>query len=497
MQAVKASQAADVLERSRSHPGWFASNVLGVHWWSKQIEIAESVRDNERTTVKAANGVGKTFNAAGIALWFLLSFPRSRVVTTATTWPQVEKLLWHELGLLHRRARFPLGGQLNLTELKLPDGRYAIGLSTKPTELESFQGHHAPNLLLIYDEASGIPASVYEAGEGYMTARGARMLLIGNPTQAAGQFYDSHHGQRDHYSRFTIRWQDTPAFTGEECPQDVLDALPYPEKLEQRKQMWGENSPLYQVRVLGQFARTSTNTVVSLGDLEEAQARHLECDPAVDLIVIGADIARFGDDETVIAERIGQHIEFAHIYKGKRPPTATSDEGTEGDIVHTAALIAEVARKYPRVATRIVVDDTGVGGGVTDILRSQGHRVTAYNAGGQAHSPLDYPNRRSELWFQMAASLVDLDLPQDDQLAGDLLAPTYKFDSPRMRRVVETKAETKKRLRRSPDRADAVMLTLVPEQSPGAIALPARKAHGKRTQRDDLLSADDLMNQPM
>lgn len=468
-EAVSASKASQILERCRREPGWFAREVLGVHWWSMQVAIAESVRDHERTAVKAANGVGKTFNAAGIVLWFLLCFPRSRVVTTATTWPQVEKLLWHELGLQHRNARFPLGGQLNLTELKLPDGRYAIGLSTKPTELESFQGHHAPNLLLVYDEASGIPAPIFEAGEGYMTAAGARMLLIGNPTKPSGEMYEAFNSasKRGDYERFTIGWRDTPAFTGEECPQEVLDALPTPAKYVSRKRMWGEDSPLFQVRVLGRYARTSTNTVIQLGDLEDAQARRFEPDLQVEAdIVVACDVARFGDDETVIACRLGQHVEILETYIGQRPPGITTDKGTVGDTVHTAGRIIEHASRYPRHVVRLVIDDAGVGGGVTDILRNAGWNVTAYNAGAKAHDPLAFPNRRSEMWFKLAALLPELDLPADDQLAADLLAPTYGYEHGSMRRVVEKKDKTKKRLGRSPDRADAVMLTIVPSGVP-------------------------------
>lgn len=461
MKGIAPDKAAQVLERCRQDPAWFAENVLGVHWWSMQVRVAECVRDHERTSVKAANGVGKTFNAAGLLLWFLYCFPQSRVVTTATTWPQVEKLLWHEVGQIHRGARFPLGGQLNLTELKLPDGRYAIGLSTKPTDLESFQGHHAPNLLLIFDEASGIPAPIYEAGEGYLTARGARLLLIGNPTQVSGEFYASHNSKRGDYKTFTIGWSDTPAFTGEPCPQGVLDALPYPEKLEQRKRMWGEDSALYQVRVLGNFSPHTTSGVIPLGAVMAAQARMLpSTDSQYDHVVISCDVARFGDDETVIAERVGQTCRIVERYVGRKPAvTATGSQ--HGDLVQTAGRIAEHASKHPRQHVRLVVDDTGVGGGVTDILRNDGWEVTAFNGGETAFNPLRFPNRRSELWFMVGAQLEDIDLDDDDQLAADLVAPEYSYDL-KMRKVVERKEDTKKRLGRSPDRADAVNLLFVP-----------------------------------
>jgi phage terminase large subunit len=433
----------------QADPASWGRDVLGVHLWSKQVEILESVRDHERTAVRSANGVGKTFDAAAAALWFLNTFPDSRVITTATTWPQVEKLLWHEIGRLHRHALRPLAGKLLQTELRLPDGRYALGLSTKPEHLESFQGHHAPNILLVFDEASGIPAAVFEAGEGYMTTAGAKQLLIGNPLRPQGEFHAAFHSKRAEYHRIAISALETPAFTGEPCPADVLAHLPTEQWVESRRRRWGEDSPLYRVRVLGQFPAAASDAVIPLDQVEAAQARELPVDPQRDLVTIACDVARFGDDETVIGVRVGDRVRIRETFTKK----ATT---------HTAGRLVAIAREFPLVAVRIVVDDDGVGGGVTDMVREQlpEVQVTGFNGGGQARRPTDYPNRRSELWFTAAERMAGLDLDDDDQLAADLTAPRYSFDS-KGRRVVEAKAETKKRLGRSPDRGDMVLLTLV------------------------------------
>jgi hypothetical protein len=133
---------------------------------------------------------------------------------------------------------------------------------------------------------------------------------------------------------------------------------------------------------------------------------------------------------------------------------------------HTAARVRHYAEVLAAASgarldqVEIVVDDVGVGGGVTDQLRADGLEVIAFNASERAHRPDKFPNRRSELWFAMADQLGHIDLDDDDQLAADLSAPKYGYDA-QMRQVVEAKAETKKRLGRSPDRADSVMLTLV------------------------------------
>lgn len=432
-------RGAEKAAKLQSDPVWFASQALGVYLWSKQRAVIESVRDNRRTAVRSGHGVGKTFIAATTLLWFLYSFPNSRVITTATTWSQVQDLLWHEVNALHRSARADLGGEVLQTRLKLPDGRFAVGLSAAPERKESFQGHHAENLLLIFDEASGIPRPIFEAGEGYMTSAGAKQLLIGNPTQPAGDFFDAFHSGRASYATHAISVLDSPAFTGEQVPDDVAARLPSQEFVDEAKARWGEESPLYQVRVLGQFPTSTDDTVVPLQAVEEAQQRSTA---KTFPIIVSCDVARFGSDETVIAVRKGDWIRIHGRYHGQ-------------DTMSTAGAIIDAVRQNP--GAEIVVDDDGLGGGVTDRLREQGYRVKAFRAGGRPIDKQGYPNARSEMWFSFAERLDEIDLDPDDQLAADLTSPRYKLDS-QGRRVVEEKKETKKRLGRSPDRADAVLM---------------------------------------
>jgi hypothetical protein len=440
--------------------GW-ARDVLGVHLWSRQAEIAESVRDHARTAVRSGHGVGKTTGAAVIALWFLDTHARSRAITTATKWSQVEKLLWHEIALLLAAARdrpqakgrpiFAAGATALQTELRLPDGRYAIGLSSKPEQSESFAGHHAPHILLVVDEASGVPEPIFEVAEGYMTTEGARMLLIGNPTRAQGEFFDAFHSKRADYATLHISALESPAITGERVPEELRAALTGRAWVESRRRVWGEDSVPYQVRVLGQFARRSIDTVVALGDVEDAQEREVRTPyPAQqDDVTVAVDVARFGADETVITTRHGGRVRIREVYRGK-------------DTTHTAARVVawhRALREESGADPRIVVDDVGVGGGVTDQLRARELEVHAFNGGERARQPALYPNRRSEMWFVLAEALAELDLDGDDQLAAELTAPMFRYDGD-LRRVVERKEDTKRRLGRSPDRADSVMLAL-------------------------------------
>jgi hypothetical protein len=448
------ASAEQFIARSQADPVWWMQTVLGAELWSAQRKITRSVRDNRQTAVRSCHGPGKTFIAAGVALWFLYSFPNSRVVTTATKWSQVKNLLWHEVNQLHSRAKAPLGGTCLQTQLYLPDGRYALGLSTRPGQEESFQGHHAPHILLLYDEASGIPEPVYEAGEGYMTTEGARKLMIGNPTRAEGEFYKAFHSDRDKYSCHHISAFDTPAFTGEPISEELRTRLVSEAWVEERRDRW-QGTALWDVKVLGEFSKRADDTVFSLGLVEEAQEREVP-PAAIDReAVVACDVARFGSDETVISTLVGHEVRIRENYQGV-------------DTVVTAAKVKNIhdELRQGRGSARVVVDDSGVGGGVTDILRHNGVSVTAFNAGESAIEDDNYPNARSELWFRGAESIEKVRIPDDEELAADLLSPRYRLDK-HGRREVEPKDATKKRLGRSPDKADSVLMLFVPAADSG------------------------------
>lgn len=259
---MNADQAAvDGLARIWRDPVAAAERLFGFSAWSKQREIFEAIRDHDRVAVRSAHGVGKTATAARVVLLFLLSHPGARVITTAPTWTQVELLLWKEIRSAWRRiygARIDLGGvvttveaQCSTTKLELREDWFAIGLSTDTPE--RFQGHHAKDLLLVVDEASGVEEDIFDAADGFMTAEGAKVLLIGNPTRLSGRFYQAcQPGSR--WRKIHISAKDTPAFTGESVPASVLRALPTRKWVDDMASEHGEESPTFLVRVLGEFA---------------------------------------------------------------------------------------------------------------------------------------------------------------------------------------------------------------------------------------------------
>lgn len=435
--------AAQALEAVRRDPVGFCREVLRFEPWSRQAEILESVRDHRRTAVRSCHGPGKTACAARAVLWFLAANPGSRVVTTAPTWQQVKELLWREIAVAHSAAAGFFDGDLFDTRLELAPDWFAIGLSTDRPE--RFSGHHAEHLLLVVDEASGVSEAIFEAAEGFLTGEGARVLLIGNPTSNSGTFHAAFHRDRADWNTVSISAFDCPAFTGEKVSEEVGRRLVTRAWAEQAARKWGEGSPLYQVRVLGEFPSAADDTVCALGDVEVAQRQRVEPGSPV---IVSCDPARFGSDETVIAVRRGSRVRIAAAF-------------AKADTMEVAGRMLRVARdEVAKGGERpvLVVDDIGLGGGVTDRLRELGEfTVRPFNAASAASDPKEYPNRRSEMWFSFAERLATVDLDDDEQLAADLVAPRYAIDS-KGRRVVEAKADTKRRLGRSPDRADAVLM---------------------------------------
>lgn len=435
--------------RIQSDPVTFCRNVLSYEPWSKQQEIIESVRDNQRTAVRSCHGSGKTATAARIVAWYLMAFRNSRVVTTAPTFSQVRDLLWSEVHSSIAHAPEGLFPECDTTRLTVSREWFAVGLSTdKP---ERFQGHHAEHLLLVVDEASGVHEAIYEAAEGFLTSPNARVLLIGNPTQTSGTFYRAFHSDRALYNTIHISAFDTPNLTGEQVSDAAAKSLVSKEWVEQRRKQWGEGTPLYDVRVLGNFPSESEDQVIGLQQIEDAKVRQVS--PARP-VVISCDVARYGSDETVIAVRRGDHVRIHKTY-------------TSRSLMETVGNIVEAAREFNDSGMRVVVDDVGLGGGVTDRLKEIGVPVEGFNGGATANEPRLYPNRRSEAWFAFADQIGSVDLDTDEQLGADLVAPKYSLDS-QGRRVVEPKDKTKRRLGRSPDRADAVLMAFAPPAPMGA-----------------------------
>jgi hypothetical protein len=402
------------------------------------------VAAHEHVAIRSGHKIGKSTLDAALALWWWCVTPRARVVFTAPSGHQVANILWPELRRLYLNARVPLGGRLYNTPdrgLKLDDGREIFGLNTSTPE--AFAGISSPGLMFIVDEASGFPEPIFNAVFGNM-AGGGRVVLTGNPTRTSGTFFDAFHGRRAGWKPVHISSLDTPNFHGGNVP-----GLATPAWAEWAAGQWGRGTPAWACRVEGNFPGTSDDTVISLGTVEDAVARW-ETAEAEGSLVAGLDVARFGDDSSVLAARRGKVFAPFERWQGL-------DGQQLAGKVREYLLAARIGDERPRVK----VDVIGVGASAYDHLAAcRELDVIAVNVSERATDEERFANRRAEAAFALRDLLADGGaFPHNHEwVEGELVAVRYQFDG-RGRYQLEPKDKTKARIGRSPDGFDAAALS--------------------------------------
>lgn len=436
-------------------PVGFAKDVLGITVWAAMERILLAIRDKRKVAVRSGHKVSKSTTAAIIALWRCLAREGSRTVLSAPTARQVKAIIWKELSKRHREARLP--GDLFLDPASGLRYRNSEVFGFSTADAEKMAGISGADLVFIIDEASGVDEGIFEAIEGNM-AGGASILLISNPTQTSGTFYDAFTTKRHLWETIHVSSEDTPNVQTGEL---IIPGLATREWVQEKLSEWGEESPLFQVRVRGNFPTQAENTVIGLGLVEAARARHAaQEDAPTGAFTLGVDVARFGDDSTVLQPLFGTY---------PLPPRVHAKQDNVEVAGHVMDLVEELraAHDYPvsAGAVRVKIDDLGNGGGVTDHLRhSERAReldITVLPVTvSEAATSEGYSKLRDQLWFALRDWLKEGgQLPPDSHLEGELVAVKYNFDT-QGRSKVEPKADLKKRMGRSPDRADALALAV-------------------------------------
>ncbi|HEX3509705.1 MAG TPA: hypothetical protein VHT27_01270 [Solirubrobacteraceae bacterium] len=435
--------------------GWIEAKLGPM--WSGQRRIAQAVHDHRHVAVPSAHGVGKDWTAAALACWWLSTRTGAFVMTTAPTSAQLGGILWREVARHHRRAELAgtvtAGGSIPTWRI----GGELVGWGRKPADLSdpdeaasAFSGIHARSVLVVLDEASGIEGWLVDAAMTLLTSADSRLLAIGNPLDPGSRFAAMcAPGSGFHVERFAVF--DTPAFTSERVSSDLLAVLPSPTWVEERRADWGEGSPAWMARVLGEFPPASRDTLIAPNLIADAQARDLddEYDPT-----LGCDVARSGSDRTVVAA----------VWPSGRLRIVHDEHGQ--DTMATAGAIARLLAEdfgppelHPVVAA---IDVVGVGVGTFDRLAEQGANVSAFSSASRALDPTRFANRRAEAFWQLREAFesgkVDPD-PNDDALAAQLGALRWKVDSSG-RVLIESKDAMRARGLPSPDRGDAAAMAL-------------------------------------
>jgi hypothetical protein len=399
-------------------------------------------------------------------LWFALTRDAAgvdwKVATTAGGWHQLTQYLWPEIHKWSGRLRWDkvrdgrpfTRSELQNLNLRLAHGHAFAGASANAALIE---GAHADSLLFVFDESKAIPAGTFDACEGAFSGAGeggteAFALALSTPGAPQGRFYDIQ-SRRPGYED----WHPVHVTLAAAMAAGRITA----EWARQRLRQWGEQSAIYQNRVLGEFHAEDEDAVIPLAWAEAAVERWHQWEAAGKPDTgrprtVGVDVARFGGDKTVLAVRNGPVITELRRY-------------TKEDTMATTGRVKGIlAADDSRIA---VVDVIGIGAGVVDRLREQHARVVAFNAsrGSKARDStreMGFYNRRSEAWWTLREALdpsagPDICLPDDEMLLGDLSTPKWEVRSGG-KILVESTDDIRERIGRSPDDGTAVVQAFVP-----------------------------------
>lgn len=469
------------VQRYRYNPIAFAREVLHIDLTPYQETVMTKMVQHRRVCLRGPRGTGKSTIAAVAVLWFLAVYEECKVITTTSVWRQLIEFLWPEIHKWAMQAdwwRVGLqcrpGKELFAQKIEFTKNRFATAVSSN--DESKVEGAHSEAVLYIFDEAKIIPDAIWDSAEGALgTTKHAFALAMSTPGDNVGRFYDIQ-TKRERFPN----WHCI-AVTLDEC---IAAGRVVSEWVEAMKRQWGETSAMYRRHVLGQFAEDEADSLITLDLIERAQARWSKKAKRVDELIaagqdqaaaerevwgdlthIGIDPAHMGSDKTGWAFRYGSVIR--RVERHAKENTMDSAGRAVAAMQNNTAVVR--------------IDANGLGVGVYDRLAELHHLgnlrtppdqvCPIFNINGSTGTKLRdrsgqlaFNRMRDYLWWNLREMLQndEIDLPDDDELQADLLAPRWHITSAGKIQV-EPKDETRKRLGRSPDTGDAVCLACLPD----------------------------------
>ena len=457
------SSFVDASSRGERAKLWKADPVRwatdrGIELWSKQREILEAVRDNPQTGVASCHEIGKSFSASLVTAWWIDAHAdgEAKVVTSAPTDKQVKAILWSEINKLH--AKLNLRGRTNLSEWYLGNFMAAFGRKPADQDPTAFQGIHARYMLVVLDEACGIPAELWDAASSLIANANGKMLAIGNPDDENTRFADNMLRDPDWHKIF-IGYEDTPNFTGESVSSSLKEMLIHPRWVEERRRKWGEDSALFTSKCRGRFpVGQSPFICIPVTMAETCRSTDL---PWGYPIEGGIDVGA-GGDRTIIRERRGPKAGREFVF-------------VDSDPMRSVGQLVEKINEWG--LTKVKVDVIGVGWGLSGRLKelssfhningaqrgetTHSAEVVPFNAAEKARDESRFINRRAEMWWHgrelSRTQSWDIENVDDDTLQ-ELTTPLYEIMDSKGRIKIQRKDEVIKVLGRSPDSAEALLM---------------------------------------
>ena len=441
------------LEKWRVDPALFCEDVLRfspLHWQRKLMKAVALAKhglpnsDNgkcmNRFSIKSGTGVGKSAGVACLMLWHLAMFDDSKVGLTAPTSPQIRAVMLPELRKWVNRIPpklrewFPYDAQ---TDRVILHDNFIVARTAREGEGESMQGLHAKAMMMVYDEASGVPEAIYLASQGIESSENAVSIMIGNPTRAAGHFFDSFHGMSHHYWNMTVSC----------CDSEMVS----PTYIEDMKEKHGENSYEFKVRVLGEFSFEDSGLIIPRPWIDEAVERDVT--PMSDYIIWGVDVSD-GRDKSALAKRMGNIL--------LEPPRAWGGK----ELMQSVGIIVDeyYNTKTTQMPDEICVDAIGMGTGFVQRLREalagEPVKITGVNVALTGSQVGDrFTSRRVELWdrgrkwFESSICRIPKGC---NELAAQLSSVEWEVKDSNGKWAIVDKAAG---VGHSPDVADAFLLT--------------------------------------
>ena len=432
------------------------ANFKGPRKWQRDTlrSIGQHLRDNRgllqmdtlRQAVSSGRGIGKSALVSWLILWMLTTRIGSSVIVSANSEAQLRSVTWGELTKwqamiinshwweISATKVVPAQWVCELVERDLKKGtRYwgAEGKLWSEENPDAYAGvHNHDGMLVIFDEASGIPDPIWAVAAGFFTENilDRYWFAFSNPRRNSGYFFECFHAKRDFWKTRTVDAREVEGTDKGVYEQIIAE--------------YGDDSSQARVEVYGEFPSAGEDQFISPQLVEDAFTRPLHKDESAP-VVVGVDPARGGADSTVIVVRQGRDIKAIKRYKGE-------------DTMTIVGRVIDAIEEYKPALT--VIDEGGLGYGILDRLTEQRYKVRGVNFGSKSSKPLMWGNKRAQMWGDMREWLKTASMPKDRQLKADLVGPMRKPDS-KGTIYLEGKKEMKSRGLASPDAADALAVT--------------------------------------
>lgn len=419
-------------------------SLFGVELTDQQKNLVRAADDQKaRVAVSSCTGSGKTAILSMLTFLYLMILPDCRILITSPSYNQLVRVFYSELTKWHKKMPEQFQSFFNITRERVEYTntkefmQFASLVTASVENKESLQGGHADNYVIFGDEASGITEDAFDILIGTLsTGKGGRFILVSNPVRSSGRFYEIFNRDLGTWIKLYFSAFDSPNVN--------------PEWIEEMRETYGEDSDLWRMRVEGRFPRVGVAQFISADTVSNAIDNIIHPQSYINFPkLMGVDIARFGDDSTVLTLRQGPKLLDFKVFKSL-------------DTMEVATKVAEWQALHQ--ARKIFIDSIGIGAGTFDRCKQLDLPVQEVIVSNKSTEPNIYCNLRSQIWGKMKDWLENgSDLPttsrdKDTNLASQLTSMEYSYNN-KMQIQLLSKKDLKKSGHPSPDIADSLALT--------------------------------------